>query len=384
MTIQMDHDRYSIKYCIHWPLGKISFALTHGGDRCALRARRNTSSQIARIFGVSLGRSGLPQDVVLRSPRTMSFRDILPQRFEKRPRDTDVSQFLRQPPADTDGQTALSVRGLEIGLPVGMERANAVTGSPSISRKARSSASSESRGRASPSPPTPSWGCCRKRSRSGRARSASAGAEIVGMPAETLLSFRGRAVSMIFQDPLSALNPLMTVGAQIDEVMTAHEVGTRASRRSRSLELLTEVGLPDPAQMLHRYPFQLSGGQRQRGDDRHGAGARADSAVADEPTTALDVTTQAQILKLIRDIQRRKGMSIVFRHPRFRRGGGDRRPRRGDGEGLHRRAGHRRAGAEIAAASLYPPADRRRAAPDRHRPRADRRRAERAVLSAKP
>ncbi|MGC1451341.1 MAG: ABC transporter ATP-binding protein [Candidatus Sulfotelmatobacter sp.] len=138
------------------------------------------------------------------------------------------------------------------------------------------------------------------------------GMDIIGMPPDKLRSLRGRIVSMIFQDPLSALNPLMAVGAQIDEVMAAHGVGTPKTRRGRAIELLTEVGLPDPELMYRQYPHRLSGGQRQRVMIAMALALEPTILIADEPTTALDVTTQAQILKLIRDIQRRKGMSVMF------------------------------------------------------------------------
>lgn len=138
------------------------------------------------------------------------------------------------------------------------------------------------------------------------------GIAIVGASERTLRELRGRVVSMIFQDPLSALNPLMTVGEQVAEVMSAHGVGTKESRRERVIELLTEVGLPDPLLMYHQYPFRLSGGQRQRVMIAMALALEPMVLIADEPTTALDVTTQAQILNLIRDIQRRKDMSVMF------------------------------------------------------------------------
>lgn len=138
------------------------------------------------------------------------------------------------------------------------------------------------------------------------------GHDMIGMSEESLRGLRGRVVSMIFQDPLSALNPLMTVGEQIDEAMIAHGIRSATSRRERAIELLDEVGLPDPELMYHQYPFRLSGGQRQRVMIAMALVLEPTVLIADEPTTALDVTTQAQILELIRDIQRRKGMSVMF------------------------------------------------------------------------
>ncbi len=123
---------------------------------------------------------------------------------------------------------------------------------------------------------------------------------------------RGRAVSIIFQDPLSALNPLMTIGAQIREVLDYHDEGTPDSRPARVIRMLDEVGLPDPELIQHQYPFRLSGGQRQRVMIAMAMALNPDILIADEPTTALDVTTQAQILELIRKVQRAKGMSVMF------------------------------------------------------------------------
>lgn len=138
------------------------------------------------------------------------------------------------------------------------------------------------------------------------------GRDLLKLPERDLLSLRGRTVSMIFQDPLSALNPLMRIGDQIAEVMEIHAVGTASSRRIKVLELLEEVGLPDPEVLQRQYPFRLSGGQRQRVMIAMALALDPDILIADEPTTALDVTTQAQILELIRRIQRRKRMSVMF------------------------------------------------------------------------
>jgi peptide/nickel transport system ATP-binding protein len=127
---------------------------------------------------------------------------------------------------------------------------------------------------------------------------------------------RGRRIAMIFQEPMTALNPVIRIGDQIMEAFEAHDnikhQLTPAERRARTVALAEEVGLPDPARIIHSFPHQLSGGQRQRAMIAMALALEPQVLVADEPTTALDVTTQAQILKLIRDIQQRRGMAVLF------------------------------------------------------------------------
>ena len=138
------------------------------------------------------------------------------------------------------------------------------------------------------------------------------GEEIVGAPAARLRALRGHRIGMIFQEPMSALNPSMTVREQIEEVFHAHGMLTPRERRARVVTLAEEVGLPDPARIVHAYPHQLSGGQRQRAMIAMALALEPALLIADEPTTALDVTTQAQILDLLREIQARRGMAVIF------------------------------------------------------------------------
>jgi peptide/nickel transport system ATP-binding protein len=127
-----------------------------------------------------------------------------------------------------------------------------------------------------------------------------------------LRQLRGSLMGMVFQEPMTALNPVMTVGDQIDEVLRVHDYGDAETRSRRVLELMQEMHLPNPEVLRHRYPFQLSGGQRQRVVIAMAMALKPQLLIADEPTTALDVTTQAQILSLIRELQRQHGVGVLF------------------------------------------------------------------------
>jgi len=123
---------------------------------------------------------------------------------------------------------------------------------------------------------------------------------------------RGTAIGAVFQDPMSSLNPVLTIGEQIDEVLVAHKgLGRRAARR-RTLELLGEVGIADPADRAVAFPHQLSGGLRQRAAIAMAVAAEPRLLLADEPTTALDATVQAQILELLDALRRRTGLAVLL------------------------------------------------------------------------
>ena len=136
--------------------------------------------------------------------------------------------------------------------------------------------------------------------------------ELIGCPESALRGVRGNRIAMIFQEPMTSLNPLHTIEKQIGEILRVHKGLGRAEARSRIVDLLNQVGLPEAESRLHAYPHQLSGGQRQRVMIAMALANDPELLIADEPTTALDVTIQAQILKLLKDLQRERGMSILL------------------------------------------------------------------------
>jgi len=138
------------------------------------------------------------------------------------------------------------------------------------------------------------------------------GQELVGLPPREMRQLRGRDMAMIFQDPMTALTPVYTIGWQIAEQVRAHRKVSRRAAWDRAIELLAEVGIPRPEEAVHRYPHQLSGGMRQRAVIAMALTCNPALLVADEPTTALDVTVQAQILDLLRQLQAKHGAAIVF------------------------------------------------------------------------
>ncbi len=138
------------------------------------------------------------------------------------------------------------------------------------------------------------------------------GRDLVAMSDADLRSLRGREVAMIFQDPMTSLTPVYTVGWHIAEALGAHTRVSKSVARARAVELLDEVGIPDPHRRVDDYPHQFSGGMRQRAVIAMGLANNPALLIADEPTTALDVTTQAQVLDLLRRLRRDHGSSIVL------------------------------------------------------------------------
>ena len=212
--------------------------------------------------------------------------------------------------ADRDGTPLLDVRDLTIAFSQGGTRTQAVDGVSFTLRKGRTLALVGESG-------------------SGKSVTAlsivrlAASAEIGGqvlfegrdvlrLPEREVRGLRGAAITMVFQEPMTSLNPLHTIERQVGEILELHGATGRAALRQRVVELLADVGIPDPAERLGAYPHQLSGGQRQRVMIAMALANKPSLLIADEPTTALDVTVQAQILALLKTLQARLGMAMLF------------------------------------------------------------------------
>jgi oligopeptide/dipeptide ABC transporter ATP-binding protein len=151
--------------------------------------------------------------------------------------------------------------------------------------------------------------------RPGRIASGSVrfdGRDLMDIDEPAMRAVRGAGISLIFQEPTTALNPVFTIGNQIEETLQVHGVARGRAARQRAIELLAAVSIPEPEQRVHDYPHQLSGGLRQRALIAIALACNPSLVIADEPTTALDVTIQAQILDLLRDLQKRLGLSLLL------------------------------------------------------------------------
>jgi peptide/nickel transport system ATP-binding protein len=138
------------------------------------------------------------------------------------------------------------------------------------------------------------------------------GTDLAKLTGKEMLNIRGNQISMIFQEPMTSLNPVLTIGEQISETFRIHQKMKSGAARSKAVEMLKLVGIPSPEKRVNNYPFELSGGMRQRVMIAMALACAPDLLIADEPTTALDVTIQAQILELIKELQTKLGMSVMI------------------------------------------------------------------------
>ena len=213
---------------------------------------------------------------------------------------------------DTPSTPLLSLRNLTIALPKGADRTYAVEEvSYDVNRGEIMCVVGES-GSGKSMAANAVMGLLPKGVRPAGGEALFDGQDLLTLSEKQHRQLRGLHIGMIFQEPMTALNPLMRVGAQISEVFEAHGQLNGHERQIQALALLTEVGIPEPEKAIRAYPFQLSGGQRQRVMIAMALALEPELLIADEPTTALDVTTQAQILELILDLQRRRNMSVMF------------------------------------------------------------------------
>jgi peptide/nickel transport system ATP-binding protein len=214
---------------------------------------------------------------------------------------------------DDSQQPVLDVRGLTVKLPAGADRENAVEDvSLTVHGQEIVCVVGESGSGKSVTAHTVMGLLPRTQLTPTAGQALLMGDDLLRMSPTQIRDLRGARMSMIFQEPMTALNPVMTIGNQIEEVLKIHTKMSPAERMTRVAQVMEDVRLPDPERMIASYPHQLSGGQRQRVMIAAALVLEPALLIADEPTTALDVTTQAQILRLIRDIQRTHHMAVMF------------------------------------------------------------------------
>jgi peptide/nickel transport system ATP-binding protein len=207
----------------------------------------------------------------------------------------------------------LSIEGLTVSLPVGSDRLNAVTELSLMVNPGEIVCVVGESGSGKSVTAQAVMGLLPKRQLTASAgRILLEGEDVIAATPDRLRALRGTKMAMIFQEPMTALNPVMRVGDQISEVLAIHTNLSSDQQRQKVMEIMEAVRLPDVAQLINCYPHQLSGGQRQRVMIAQALILDPALLIADEPTTALDVTTQAQILKLIREMQGRKGTGVLF------------------------------------------------------------------------
>jgi peptide/nickel transport system ATP-binding protein len=210
-------------------------------------------------------------------------------------------------------ETVLQLEKLTIALPPGADRANAVSDIDLTLRAGKVTCLVGESGSGKSLVARSILGLLpRPRVRVAGGRILFESQDLAAVPEQKMRDIRGAKIGMIFQEPMTALNPLHTIGRQLDEVLRIHTSLGKAARRARVLKLIDSVHLPEPMRVIGSYPHQLSGGQRQRAMIAMALLLNPRLLIADEPTTALDVTTQAQILHLIRELQREHGTSVLF------------------------------------------------------------------------
>ncbi|HSW06240.1 ABC transporter ATP-binding protein [Aquabacterium sp.] len=219
---------------------------------------------------------------------------------------------MNAPMSPAAAQPVLEVQGLSIALPPGADRPLAVTQASLVLMPGQTLCVVGESGSGKSMIANALMGLLPPRVAPVAGRILFEGRDLLQLDEEQMRELRGRRIGMVFQEPMTALNPLMRIGEQIGEVFDAHVTLPAAEKRRRIVAALADVGLPEPELLVDSYPFRLSGGQRQRVMIACALALEPRLLIADEPTTALDVTTQAQILQLMRELQQRRGTAVLF------------------------------------------------------------------------